>query len=137
MEGRCEKCVEVKTEFEQKHYIKLNLEKNEWSYLAQFRCGILPIRIETGRYIGERPDDKPCRFCSAQEIENESHFLLDCTFYSEIRTFIFCDLLTSNSSVNLDNQEKERYLMTHVHCTRQMAKYLVHAFQKRRRAIFN
>jgi hypothetical protein len=126
--------VTFKTEFEQKHYIKLNLEKNEWSYLAQFRCGILPIRIETGRYIGERPEDRLCRFCGDQEIENESHFLLDYTFYREIRTFIFGDLLTSNSFVNMDRQGKERYMMTH--CTSKMAKYIVHAFQKRRRAIF-
>ena len=103
--------------------------------MAQFRSDILPIRIETGRYIGERPEDRLCRCCSEHEIENESHFLLDCTFYSEIRIFIFGDLLTSNSFVNMDSQEKERYLMTR--CTRKMAKYLVHAFQKRRRAIFN
>ena len=62
-----------------------------------------PIRIETGQYIGERPEARLCRFCSDQEIENESHFLLDCTFYCEIRTLIFGDLLTSNSFVNMKN----------------------------------
>ena len=58
--------VTFKTEFEQEHYIKLNLEKNERSYLAQFRCGILPIRIETWRNIGERLEDRLCRLCSDQ-----------------------------------------------------------------------
>jgi len=42
-----------KNTFETEHYIKLNLKKHERSMLAQFRCGILPLRIETGRDVNE------------------------------------------------------------------------------------
>lgn len=35
--------------FKTEDYILLNLSKNERSLLAQFRCGILPLRVETGR----------------------------------------------------------------------------------------
>ncbi|XP_053387326.1 uncharacterized protein LOC123542028 [Mercenaria mercenaria] len=35
--------------FETENYVKLNLKRNERSLLAQLRCGILPLRIETGR----------------------------------------------------------------------------------------
>ena len=53
-------------------YILLNLQKNERSMLAQLRCGILPLRIETGRYTGEPADSRLCIFCDSSEIENES-----------------------------------------------------------------
>ena len=52
--------------------ILLNLQKNERSMLAQLRCGILPLRIETGRYTGEPADSRLCIFCDSSEIENES-----------------------------------------------------------------
>ena len=42
-----------KQSFGAEKYLLLNCDKYERSVLAQFRCGILPIRVETGRYIGE------------------------------------------------------------------------------------
>ena len=46
--------VTFKDNFKVEHYVQLNLNKHERAILAQFRCGILPIRIETGRYVGEQ-----------------------------------------------------------------------------------
>ncbi|CAC5394901.1 unnamed protein product [Mytilus coruscus] len=50
--------ITFKSAFNQEQYVKINLTKVERSHLAQFRCGILPLRIETGRYIGERPEER-------------------------------------------------------------------------------
>ena len=50
---------------------------------------MLPLRIETGRYIGERLEESLCTFCTADVTETENHFLLDCTFYSDIREHVF------------------------------------------------
>ena len=60
-------------------YVKINLKRNERSVLAQFRLGILPIRIETGRFIGERIEDRLCRMCDQNQIENEIHFMFHCS----------------------------------------------------------
>ncbi|XP_062571211.1 uncharacterized protein LOC134233241 [Saccostrea cucullata] len=57
--------VTIKSTFEQEEYVKLNLSKTERSHLAQLRCGILPLRVETRRYIGERPKERVCQFCDA------------------------------------------------------------------------
>ena len=57
-------------------YVVNNLKKYERSILCQFRCGILPIRIETGRYIGETPEQRLCRFCDTQSVEDEIHFFV-------------------------------------------------------------
>lgn len=42
----------VKTNFKTENYLEMNISKSQRFILAQFRCGILPIRIETGRYEG-------------------------------------------------------------------------------------
>ena len=58
------------------------------SALCKFRRGVAPLRIETGRYEGLPLDGRFCPFCNANNnsvIENESHVLLDCNFYWDIR----------------------------------------------------
>ena len=70
-----------KTTFERENYITLNLNKIERSQLAQLRFGILPLRIETGRYVGESPDITPCRRCNQQTVESEMHFLFECPLF--------------------------------------------------------
>ena len=59
-----------KTEYELEQYVYLNLAKNERSVLAQFRCGILPIRVETGRYVGELLEERFCRILLPTECGN-------------------------------------------------------------------
>ena len=41
--------VTFKDSYNVEKYVLLNLSRTERSLLAQFRCGILPLRVETGR----------------------------------------------------------------------------------------
>ena len=66
--------VTYKTSFYPEKYLMLNLERNELSILFQFRCGFLPLRIETGRYVGEKPEERLCKICDSQQVEDETHF---------------------------------------------------------------
>ena len=50
--------ITFKTSYTVDKYVLINLNRIERSILAQFRCGILPLRIETGRYIGEKPEER-------------------------------------------------------------------------------
>ena len=45
----------------------------ERSILSQFRAGILPLRIETGRYVGEPAELRHCTLCKPDvpRVENE------------------------------------------------------------------
>lgn len=49
--------------------------KNMRSNMAQVRCGMLPLRVETRWFRGEPLDDRICLF-DLNEIETEEHFLL-------------------------------------------------------------
>jgi hypothetical protein len=124
-----------KREFKTEEYLLLNLKKNERSLLAQFRTGILPLRIETGRYVGESVEDRHCTLCNSGAIETEKHFLLECSLYSNVRNTVFDNLLTDISFVNLVTEHKLEHLMTKY--PRKMSKYIVAAFMCRRNRIYS
>ena len=66
-------------------YVSMNLSSIERSYLAQLRLGILPIEIETGRYKSVFIDNRKCKLCNLNLVEDEKHILFTCTLYNDIR----------------------------------------------------
>jgi len=123
--------VQFKDNFKTEQYVNLNLQKNERSLLAQFRCGILPLRVETGRYIGEQVEDRLCRFCDLNTVEDETHFLINCPFYNEFRL----TLLSGVVLTDLSDSRKLSYLLNEY--PRKTAKFIVKAYIKRRNTIYN
>ena len=71
--------------------------KNERSMLAQLKCGILLLRMETGRYIGEQLDNRLCAFCTDFDIESETHFLVSSSRYEKLRVQVFGQILSTDS----------------------------------------
>jgi hypothetical protein len=51
---------------------------------ANFRCGVAPIRIESGRYEGLDIESRTCFNCCNQ-VADEIHMLLQCLAYDMIR----------------------------------------------------
>ena len=68
------------------NYITYNLSSSERSAMAQFRFGILPLNIETGRFRNQALEERLCTLCEFNEIEDESHFLFKCSLYDELRS---------------------------------------------------
>ena len=77
--------IKFKTCFKTEKYLTLNLNRNERSVMAQFRCGVLPLRVETGRFVGEQVTERLCKLCNRGCVEDETHFLLNCQCYTNIR----------------------------------------------------
>ncbi len=65
-------------------YVKINLTRTTRSFIAQFRIGILPLHIETGRFVGTKPEDRICFICK-MEPETEIHFMFNCPLYMHLR----------------------------------------------------
>ncbi len=63
--------MEMKTE----DYVKYCLNRKRCSIISQFRIGILPLHIETGRFRNVKEDERKCHVCNNEDIENEFHFL--------------------------------------------------------------
>lgn len=53
--------------------------------LSRFRLSSHNLEIERGRYLNVPRNERICKFCNLRTIENEYHFLLICTLYTDIR----------------------------------------------------
>ena len=109
-------------------YVSMNIPKYHRSLLAQFRCGILPIRIETGRYRGEPVSDRLCTLCSQDNVEDEYHFLLHCLKYSSLRTDFFNNIGYVSSPL-MSDLDCIKFLLTNF--PRQTAKFINSAYMYR------
>ncbi len=56
----------------------LNIDKYEKSLLSQLRYGILPLRIESGRYVNEPREERICTLCTTNTIDSVEYFLFEC-----------------------------------------------------------
>jgi hypothetical protein len=96
-----------KNSFETEIYCKIALPFSHQSAFAKFRCGVAPLRIETGRFENLRIEERICCFCN-DFIEDETHVLLNCPFYDDFRENLFnvaksytVDFMSSNNEENI------------------------------------
>ncbi len=75
----------IKTKYGAEKYLLLNIDKYEKSLLSQLRYGILPLRVETGRFCNEKREGRVCTLCSTNTVENVEHFLFECSVYDSQR----------------------------------------------------
>ena len=68
-------------------YCKIILPLRHRAVFAKFRYGVAPLRIETDRFENIPLDERKCLFCDV--IERESHALLDCILYTDLRSELF------------------------------------------------
>ena len=82
------------------------LPRNHRSAFSRFRCGVAPIRLETGRYERLSEAERVCPFCST-EVENELHVVIKCPLYNDIRYNLFekAKLIDVNFSTLTDEQK--------------------------------
>ena len=68
----------------------------ERSVLSKSRCGVAPINLELGGYLGILVNNRFCNFCE-NCIENEKHVLLSCPMYNGVRQTLFTQVCYINS----------------------------------------
>ena len=56
--------------------------------VTKLRGGTAQLRIETGRWKGEGREERKCKECSGQEVEDAKHFLLKCARWQDERELI-------------------------------------------------
>ena len=101
----------IKYTFGTEKYVSLNLDRNYRSLLAQFRLGILPLRLETGRIRNENIHERICLICNDNLVEDEKHFLFYCKAYSTERDAFLAKISNMyHDFENLNIDEKLVYL---------------------------
>ena len=82
--------INLKTEL----YVSLLIPKCKLSIFCQFRSGILPLAIETGRYRNVPANERLCEICNLNLVEDEIHFLCFRPRYQELRTELYQNVLS-------------------------------------------
>lgn len=117
-------------------YVKLKMERNHRRILAKFRSGSLPLQIETGRYAKPKVplDDRKCKLCTENAIEDEMHFLLSCDFYSDLRRPLFAKAQLCNSNFHrMSLLDKFIFIMNYVNMQYILASTILQMFNRRKR----
>ncbi len=125
-----------KVEYATEPYVTSFMSKGLRSALAQFRCGVLPLNIETGRYVSTPVFDRVCELCMSHEIEDETHFLIECPFYEEERKKLFKHAEQDYKDFNIiDNDVKLVILVSDEELMKFTAKYIQTCYRKRAAAL--
>ncbi len=62
-----------------------NLKRNHRSLLAKLKCGVLPLKLEIGRYRNTPIENRLCIICDGNVLDDEIHFLYGCPGLSNVR----------------------------------------------------
>ena len=140
--------VKYKSSFEAESYVKaVGLSKRDRSLLCQFRVGILPLRIETGRFRilkdlqtnqfrHLRVEERVCELCNLGQVEDELHFLCHCPLYKDLREIMYQKANMSEPEFNgMEVQEKFNYLMKNL--WREMCTYISNAWDLRKSNLYH
>ena len=100
------------------------------SAFSKFRCGVAPLRIETGRYEGLSLQQRICPFCGT--FEDESHVILDCHMYDDLRETMFNRAIDIDGNfVQMSKNERLIFLFTNENMIRIVAKTSFLILQRR------
>ena len=109
--------------------------------IAQIRLGVLPIRVETDRYLKNRTPAES-RYClqpncqntlqndnNNLKIEDEIHFLCQCNEYQNIRNDLYSRIEMTGFN-NFSDEEKFRYLLTSKTAIKMVGQCIIDMFDK-------
>ena len=123
---------QFKHNFGTEHYLLHNsLNIKQRSYLSQLRIGILQINIEIGRYRSIPLEERLCRLCNMNEIEDEIHFLFRCPTYNVQRNIWFTTMQRDLEELNDDNSIND-ILKDMFHHDKSTANYIINCMELRK-----
>ena len=88
-----------KKELQCEIYLKSIFNYKHRSAFAKFRCGVAPIRLETGRYEQLNVQDRICPLCNS-EVESEEHVLTRCQAHTVFRNDLYNHACNINPNFN-------------------------------------
>ena len=112
------------------------INRTKRSAIAKFRCGVAPLRIETGRYEMLSVDKRYCFHCKSK-IENEEHVLIECPLCCEIRHELFNEIeILGTGFQNLSNSDKVCHLLSDSRIVNYSAKACRSILTERRKHVY-
>ena len=85
------------------YYVDILKNKNARTMLSKLRISALKRAIEGGRYLNIPKHERICTACNSGEVEDEEHFLLNCSLYKPLRQVLCSKHQCLNLKIILDN----------------------------------
>ena len=124
----------IKNGFHFETYLDLVKDSRYRNAITKIRSSSHPLEIERGRYTKPKTP-RSNRLCSrCKVIEDERHFILDCTLYKKERHIFLCKVSNKNPMFPaLTTEEKFVYLLAYkdAQMLTRLGKFLYHIFDKR------
>ena len=128
-------CNMNKSDLEEEYHLILNIPKCHRSYFAQFRAGILPLRVEVEWHRSLPLPERVCTMYLLQLVEDEYHILCVCERYNYFWTVLYNKTLTNFYEFhNIPELDKFVYLISNLQ--RNIIVFLVKALTKRRNYMY-
>ena len=128
-----------KTEYGTENYVKYVNHKLDRSIIAKLRCGILKLKVETGRFTNMPLADRICDLCDTGFVEDEIHFVCVCPKYmNERRTYYnYLDNRSDHDFKTIQNKPHSD-IFDHIlkYADRNTAQYVSCIWEMRTNAIF-
>ena len=80
-EGKLRTYITFKSFFKREHYLNVVKNRDIRKNFTRFRVSAHGLAIERGRYKNINPENRLCKNCQMQNIEDEIHFLIECPKY--------------------------------------------------------
>ena len=77
--------------------------------MTRFRISAHRLEVESGRYKKQPVSDRICKFCKLDQIEDEIHFLCNCSAYNFETQFFSASVTANIPNFRLLN-EKEKFI---------------------------
>ena len=127
----------TKAEYKCENYVSMNLSRSIRSYIAQIRCGVLPLHIETGRYRNLKVEERLCKVCDLKTVENELHFVFDCPTYSQLRLVYYNWIIKIYPDfLSLSQTEKLKVMLTDKRVIQKSGLFIQNCFLTRTSKLF-
>ncbi len=126
--------ITFKTNFEYESYLNMTSE-HQRKALTRFRISAHRLAIERGRYtVPLTPaENRICTYCPNQEVEDEYHFLMSCSYYQELRNTLTANVLKECRNFSVLNTKEQFIFMLIAGDTisSHVSKYINDAFSMR------
>ena len=105
----------------------------ECKILSKVRLGILPIRLETARYLRPTlPENERLCYCQSGEIECEHHVIFSCNKYENLRATWLTTLSKPDNFLTLPSSEKFKLVLNKPENVRHTAQFVIKLMDLRR-----
>ena len=90
----------IKTSFAKEEYLDA-LPLNVRGYICKFRISANPLNVQTGRFAKSRipRNERLCKLCNMEEVEDEYHFVLICPKYMPLPKRFISDFFYTKPSM--------------------------------------